>query len=245
METMHNEMNKPAMNKLPIFDQFDFQNALNFFVTDFKNKFNSLISNIFYGSFDNLMTCYQCRKTIHNIQTFNILTFPIEEIRIFKQVDGSNTISIYDCFEHYGRTESLTGYNTFFCTLCGKNQEGISQKVFLTTPNCLIVNLNRGKVLQYGIKVIFDEFMNLKNYLGCQESPYYYELIGVVSNDGGNNMSSTSGHYIAFCKNHTNKKWYKFDDELVSESDFNQVLNEGEPYLLFFNRVKNKNENNK
>ena len=50
-----------------------------------------------------------------------------------------------------------------------------------------------------------------------------------------------SGHFIAFCKDQTNKKWYKYNDSMVDEiKDFEkEVVNNSNimPYLLFYHKL--------
>ena len=46
-----------------------------------------------------------------------------------------------------------------------------------------------------------------------------------------------SGHFVAFCKNKIDKKWYKFNDSIVSACQKNDEYLMGMPYILFY-RVK-------
>ena len=70
------------------------------------------------------------------------------------------------------------------------------------------------------------------------KSPTKYELTGVITHLG---VSGPNGHFIAFCKNIMDGKWYKYNDEIVTEADNFSVHNEGIAYILFYNMVgKNK-----
>ena len=62
-----------------------------------------------------------------------------------------------------------------------------------------------------------------------------YKLIGVITHLG---ESSMSGHFIAFCKDPLNGKWYKYNDEIVDEvNDFKkEVIDFAKPYLLFYQK---------
>ena len=46
------------------------------------------------------------------------------------------------------------------------------------------------------------------------------------------------GHFIAFCKNSENAKWYKFNDAIVTESSIQEVKSFGVPYVLFYDNIK-------
>ena len=98
------------------------------------------------------------------------------------------------------------------------------------------MNLNRGKGLEFNVNIVFDEFVNLKKYIFHDASPFYYELVGVISHLGTSDMG---GHFIAFCKNSDNCKWYRYNDQMVTEANFSEVCQVGMPYALFYNYVVN------
>ena len=107
----------------------------------------------------------------------------------------------------------------------------------ITIPKTLIINLNRGKGLEFKVGLKFEEYLTLKNYILDPEnisSPFNYELIGVISHFGESNMG---GHFIAYCKNSYNAKWYKFNDALVSESSFQEASSIGLPYVLYYSYI--------
>ena len=102
-------------------------------------------------------------------------------------------------------------------------------------PKTLIINLNRGIGLQFNVGIIFEEYLNLRNYIYEQESPYFYELTGVVCHFGTND---DGGHFIAFCKNCNDCNWYKFNDGMVTKCSFQDVSSVGLPYVLFYSYVQ-------
>ena len=51
-------------------------------------------------------------------------------------------------------------------------------------------------------------------FIEKKETGYKYKLTGVITHLG---ESSMSGHFIAFCIDQTNKKWYKYNDSMVDE----------------------------
>ena len=175
-----------------------------------------------------------CNKTIHNVQCFNILIFPLEEVRKFKGY-SQNIVNIYDCFDYNQKQEFMMGENQISCNLCNRLSDSYTQTKIIISPNVLIINLNRGKGLMYDVKINFPEYLELKNYIYYPQSPHYYELIGVICHLGSSDMG---GHFISFCKNSENAKWYKFNDAIVNESNIIEVLNFGVPYVLFYNYVQ-------
>jgi len=119
LEQLHKELKKSVNfnNNLisePL-NQYDINNAFNFFFKEFKNQV-SIISDIFYGFNETTNECLNC-KNIYNCKAlnnpicynygiFNCLIFPLEEIKNFKNNNNdqfnnyfrfdNNNVSIYD-----------------------------------------------------------------------------------------------------------------------------------------------------
>ena len=237
LENVHNELNeinhniednKQEMNCL------DYNSVFKSFQIFFEKNYNSVISNLFYGMNNSMMTCCNCNRTIHNVQCFNILIFPLEEVRKYKGYD-QNVVNIYDCFDYNQKQDCMMGENKISCNLCHSFSNSINQTKIIISPNVLIINLNRGRGLMYDVKLNFPEYLELKNYIYYPESPHYYELIGVICHLGTSDMS---GHFISFCKNSENANWYKFNDAFVTESNIAEALSFGVPYVLFYNYIQ-------
>ena len=234
LEKMHNELNKP-INNIP--DNNKVPNSCNFievykdFVYWFENKNKSIISDEFYFFTNNISTCQYCGTQIHNTQSNNILFFPLEEVRKYKNYNHNN-VAILDCFDYYGKKEI---YPSFYCNSCNQNYQAISQTQIIRAPKTLIMNFNRGKGIEFNVNVIFEEYLNLRKYVCDNNSPYYYELTGVICHFGSNDMG---GHFIAYCKNCNNCEWYKYNDQIVTKCSFNEVKGTGLPYVLFYNYVE-------
>jgi len=237
LNNIHNELNEKNYNindnnkKL---NSFDYNSVFDNFKMFFAKNYNSIISNLFYGMSNSMMKCCSCNSTAHNIQCFNILSFPLEEVKKFKGY-SQNVINIYDCFDFYQKQDFMMGENEINCNLCNRLSNAISQTKIIISPNILIINLDRGKGIKDNIKINFDEYLELKNYIYYPQSPHFYELIGIICNLDSFDMNK---HFIAFCKNSENIKWYKFNDEIVEESNIIDALNCGVPYILFYNYIK-------
>ena len=237
LETIHNELNEvnnSIIGNNNYVNPLDYNSVFVNFSTFFKKNYNSIISNLFYGMNNSMMTCCTCQRTVHNVQCFNILIFPLEEVRKFKGYN-QNIVSLNDCFDYNEKQDYMAGDNQISCNYCNRMSNSINQTKIIISPNVLIINLNRGRGLMYDVKLQFLEYLEIKKYIFYSASPHYYELVGVVSHLGSSDMS---GHFIAFCKNSENCKWYKFNDAIVTESNIQEVLNFGIPYVLFYNSVK-------
>ena len=128
------------------------------------------------------------------------------------------------------------GGKSFYCNNCRQMVDNINTTKILYGPRILVINLNRGKGLEFDIKLNFPEYIDISNYVYYKDkSPTYYELIGIVTHFG---PSSMSGHFIAFCKSFGNQQWYKYNDAMVDLSNFEEAKNTGVPYILFYSYIK-------
>jgi len=238
LETMHNELNEPNKNMQEnaagVPNQYDFNTTFSMFKHYFAKNYNSIMSNLFYGMYNSMMTCLHCNVTTHNVQCYNILIFPLEEVRIFKN-RTQNMVSIIECFEYYKKTEHMSGENQIYCNNCKTMADCNNITKILICPNILVINLNRGKGLEFNVKINFDEYLDLINFVHFKETPSFYELIGMVTHFG---PSSMSGHFIAFCKSFIDGQWYKYNDSQVNLSSFSEAKSTGVPYILFYSYIK-------
>ena len=237
LETMHNELNKVKNANIMYeddVDQYNFYNSLQSFTKYFQKNFQSIVSDLFYGMYDSIMKCLNCNIMTHNIQCYNILIIPLEEVRKFKN-RAINQVTIRECFEYYQKPEYMTGENQIYCNKCKQMANSMNSSNLIIGPKVLVINLNRGKGLQFDIKLDFDEYIDINDFIYFKNSPCKYQLLGVVTHFGPSGMS---GHFIAFCKSFVDNKWYKYNDSLVSPSSFPDAKNTGVPYILFYSAIE-------
>ena len=131
----------------------------------------------------------------------------------------------------------MDGQNLIYCNNCRMNCIGYMQTYLVTGPEILILLLNRGKGIEFDVKIQFYEELNLFHYIEYKQTGYNYKLIGVITHIG---ESSMSGHFIAYCRDPISDKWHKYNDAIVSEvNNFeNEVINFAIPYLLFYQKIK-------
>jgi len=238
LETIHRELNQ---KKETIPDQgnvnnLDFNAVFEQFTKFYKANNKSIVSDEFYGYFVSIMKCGYCNKVTFNVQIMNILIFPLEKVRIFAK-NQYNFVTLDDCFRNYEETELLAGSDQIYCNLCNMTTNAYNQNKLISTPKTIIINLNRGKGLQFKVGIKLEEYIDIKKYLLMSDkSPNYYELVGVISHFGESNMG---GHFISYCKNSFDGKWYKFNDAMVNESSFQEASNVGLPYVLFYSYLEN------
>ena len=110
-----------------------------------------------------------------------------------------------------------------------------TSKIF-SSPNVLILILNRGKGNIYDVKLDFTETIDITQFVLFKDKPQItYNLYGVITHIG---QSGPDAHFVASCKSQINNKWYRFNDAFVNPiNDFQkEVINFGTPYILFYQR---------
>jgi ubiquitin carboxyl-terminal hydrolase 8 len=104
-------------------------------------------------------------------------------------------------------------------------------------PTILIISLKRfsyngtknNKLIDFPVND-----MNMNKYVSGYKKENHYELFGVCNHSG----VSAGGHYTCYVKTF-NKKWYLFNDQMVTEikDNLNQIIT-AKAYCLFY-RLKN------
>ena len=249
IERLHQELNviKENNNNENFYqiNQLNENEALQFFLKDFTSSFNSIISKLFYGILETKSQCKGCNMIKFNFQLYSFLEFPLQHINqyffnngkrpLFTQ-DGKNPdVDLYECFEYNRKIDLMNGENQMYCNICNKLCDATYTNFIYSGPNYLIINLNRGRGAVYECKVNFPEQLNLFNYVSYQHGITAYELYAVICHLG---PSSMSGHFVAYCRNRIDNKWYLYNDSFVTLCDKPKQYTEGMPYILFYRVLK-------
>ena len=249
LERLHKELNEPKSQQnnnysITQADQLDENKVFNLFFNEFEIKYHSIISDLFYGIMETKSKCLGCNNIKYNFQIYSFLEFPLEQVNKYcfnKGVRNNNQsasknpdVDLYECFNYYENVELMTGDNQMFCNICQRKCDAKYGTNLYSLPNYLIINLNRGKGAIYECKVNYPENLNLLNFVTLQKGKTYFELYSVISHIG---PSSMSGHFVAYCKHHMDKKWYKYNDSIVTPCIKEGEYNEGMPYILFYKAV--------
>ena len=129
----------------------------------------------------------------------------------------------------------MKGENQYYCNNCKRMSDSCNQAKLIICPNILVINLNRGKGLEFDVKLNFEEHLNIKEFVFYSNiSPTNYELIGIVTHFG---YSMLDGHFIAFCKSFVDHQWYKYIDAFVNLSSFSEASTTGVPFILFYSKI--------
>ncbi|KRX06695.1 hypothetical protein PPERSA_09097 [Pseudocohnilembus persalinus] len=205
-----------------------------------KLEHNDTISKIFNGKLKSQVKCLSCGYKSEIFENFFDLSLELQNCKDLDQ-----------CIQRFFKVEELGGKNKYKCSGCHKFVNAQKRFMINDLPNVLTCHLKRfdnfmrkiHKTIDYPTKV------SLKNYVCPTRSSQNanYDLYCVMVHAGG---STLSGHYYCYVKN-SNGLWYCMNDETVSQTPINKVLQE-RAYILFYNRIieqkpqqQNKNDKQK
>ena len=231
---------------------FNLYSSYNAFLFEYKNNYNSKISELFYGIEGTQNQCLNCGINHFNFQAYFFLSFSIKEVINSKKNDkkikkkkhkldkiNNNIIDILDCFEYYyHQTIILEEDNKIFCNICNKETISSHNSFLATTPKILIIILEREQEEQDEIKLEFSVDLDLSKLIKIPQlnnEKVEYKLIGIVDYQI---ESEDKKNYVAHCINPIDKKWYTYNDDNISKIDNiqKQVIDFGKPYLLFYKK---------
>ena len=238
-------------------DPFNENQVLNAFLSNFAQNQYSVISRYFYGITQGQFECQGCKMKLlqrgirmspikYNFENFFFLEFPLDEVRknlaeqnnMLAYYQNINQVNIYDCFNYYQKINTIIGY----CEKCKIDNAQINSKNMIYSPSIILMLIfNRGKGIQFNIKIDFPEKLDISNIV-IKNSNQFYELQGVVKHFGDN---SSYGHFLSYCRSgipmfHDN--WYCFNDQTVVEANnWKDIVDNGDTYILFYELKNNNN----
>ena len=251
----NNNSKRPKVDMNKTVNPYDALEVLHYFMNDFITNHNSVIVNTFYGINQSIFECQVCKQNClrsniqiplfkYNYENFFLLEFPLDEVRKFVALNnyginmGMNyqnikEVNIDDCFNYNRKQNEMEGY----CERCGSNNAKIlSMTQIYSLPCVLMLIFNRGKGLQYDIKINFEPLLDLSRVVSYGDR--IYELQCVIKHLGDN---SPTGHFIAFCRSPVPYKnnWYCYNDNtVVLENNWKTIHDVGNTYILFY-QLKN------
>ena len=243
INTIHNELNNPndINNKINL-------NNIPKELYEFKQKYYyenySIISKLFYYEKCNTLKCQCCDGTISKYNSYNIIEFPLKEVKLYmqnKNLNDSTIINLEDCFEH---SEQIEIFNDLKCNSCYANTAFYSYNKLYTCPEILTIILNHEAGFNLNIQFSFQENISINKYVIDKTCNSNYELISVLVLQRINNISF---HYLAFCKSPIDNEWYLYNDSNVTPCLYN-IINEIQlnyiPYILFYQKCKKETVKN-
>ncbi|KAH8291092.1 hypothetical protein KR054_008474 [Drosophila jambulina] len=213
-------------------------------------KVSSTIDKTFAGKLSTTYRCLSCGWESRNEDSFRELQLSFPDV---KDDCGATNYSVQDLIEYFCSPEKLDGDNQYHCPRCKKHCDAERHIGVTQAPRNLILTLKQFKYDQkyhYRTKlmhkVFHDESVTVKMCAtdSLQEmSTVHYDLYAGVVHSG---FSMDSGHYFTFAADQS-KKWYKFNDNLVTHSqpeEMHNLTSPNTPYILFYKMCARSNESN-
>lgn len=233
LNAMHEELNYLGGNKFELNykEKVNHSNKLSYF-NDFNLIFNrnnySIISRLFYGTFEETIKCISCNNINYNIQKFQLISFETNNY-------GQKKFNIYDGFEDNENVKLISGNNKLYCNVCEKSNDSEYCYKIIDPPFKLLININYSEDKEkLPIKIEYDEIIDITKFVNFSyKCPVKYRINCVCSYL---NNSTNNKNYITFCRDRENDKWYKFDNNSVMNCDKNAIYI-GNPNLLLYEKL--------
>ena len=200
---------------------------------EFLNKYNSIVSKVFYGLLKQRNICISCGQAKNNSLENDMFKYiNIDIIRYSNEeskLDNSLTYYYLDDLIDFYFTKQM---NLSYCQNCKEKKEfKIINKQIDKFPDILIINIDWGQFNEeegFGLeenKLIFNEIIDLTKYAYKNQNQIKYELRSVINypiiHNGENKLKRK---YVTFSKHLVNQKFYCYQPG-VKVTDFNSKPN--------------------
>jgi hypothetical protein len=220
------------------------EESFKFFIKNFMENNDSIISNYFYGNMKNKIVCANCQLTTYSYQSFHFITFNLDLINKYLIKNNlqnmQNHLNILNCF--MAQNNSLVQISNFsrYCRKCKQSTQHIERKQFSTFPRYFIVCLDRGTECENKTKIFYDNMLDLSGNRDNPNSYSYYMLKGIVKRLDKNEKE----HYISLYFDYNQNSWVIRDDSQVKKLGSPFEHQEGYEVMFFYEAIINNNNNN-
>ena len=238
LNTLHNELKQSKNNNDIIInnDIFNKESVINCEFKNFNNFHISVVSKLLNWFEIKESNCAQCKKTMYNLQSFNICEL---DILGCSQHKNNQNITIMECLEYNQNIKNQKKY----CQHCKKLTSMTNISKIFCSPNMFIFSLDRGKMNTnlLNIRVQIEEHLDLSSYIENKKAPTQYKLTGIVS------IQKKDNNYISFCKSPIDNQWYCYNNDKINKMYLQATIkahnnNVYIPCLLEYIIVKSNNK---
>ena len=229
ISSFYKEELSDALNKLV-------ESNLNFNVVydgiKFQHKFlkdnHSIITDLFYGIYVNIIVCKHCSNKSIVYEPFNAIQLDINNY--------PENINLEELLHKFFNTSEVENYK---CDKCNKVDTAKKIVKIHTLPEKLIIQFKRFIVTsryprKNQLTIIFP-LENVQIEEVVNNNKCNFKLFGVLNHMG----SVNGGHYTAYTRNLINNKWYEFNDSHVSYViKPEKSIVDCSAYVLFYEKVK-------
>ena len=208
----------------------------------------NFIDQIFRITLINTIKCSSCLNA--SIKEEYTCTLSVE-------IDNMNSLS--DALQHFVEPETLTGDNSYHCSVCNAFIQVTKRFNIQELPPVLIINLKRSvgfgsSTRKHTQQVTFNELLTVQPYItdtlvesnkenqnNGESNEYLYQLYAVINHISENN---DNGHYHAYVRTH-NDIWFLVNDAHYQQVSLEQVFNNKDASIFFYGKISHASTNMK
>lgn len=228
ISNIHKELNENKTIVIPKnTEKMDLNEVIKHKIIYFNNTNESIISKIFNSFYKKEIKCSICNNTFYELENF--FSFDLDPINTFIKYN-KNILTIYDCLTYYIQPKT----SKLICSVCNRPSNLVTLKnIFSPSKNLVFVinryNYNEDNLITK-IKLNYEEILDISQFIDKKlvDIKTEYILIAVVS------YSFNKKNFLAFCKNLFIDEWVYFNDNSIDQCNFNYILNNTIPCLLFY-----------
>lgn len=200
--------------------------VINFF-RYFKEHFNSIMSETFFGIMKNKNICKGCGLKTYSFNCFCFLYFDIDKLVPFGE---KKTLKLQDFFNGLKDGKFYSNFkNEYFCKGCSELTVHELEKKIYYMPNSLIICFLSKEKCQ--VEIDYPDFVNLSEEREYSLSPSIFNLQGFINRIEENGEE----RYVSYFKSPINGDMFSCKDTIKEESGWNK--NKGKVVMLFYEGV--------
>ena len=224
------------------------EQMLHKFVNYFNANIHSPISDSFFGFVKTKRICQTCRQGYYSFSNFCLVVFDLTNINNNNEFD---LIENGFKFQHnYERSLEPDSSERVYCKKCSTYQKHLEFNRYYMMNHHLIISFIRGNKFANYSNIIFDEQLNLEDYIDDKNvSPKEYYLVGSINRI----IKNEKEEFIYFSRDPYNfNTWHVSNegnynqfgkDELITiiNNSYNNIINvignKGQIIMLFYNNI--------
>ena len=201
--------------------------VINFF-RYFKEHFNSIISETFFGIMKNKNICKGCGLKTYSFNSFCFLYFDIDKL---VPSGEKKTLKLQDFFNGLKDGKFYSNFkNEYFCKGCSELTVHELEKKIYYMPNSLIICfISKNENCQ--VEIDYPDFVNLSEEREYSLSPSTFNLQGFINRIVENGKE----RFVSYFKSPINGDMFSCKNHIKEENGWNK--NEGKVVMLFYEGV--------
>lgn len=236
VENLHKELNKKPEENTDIYrgylikrkeDKTNKADMLINFLQYYKEHFNSIISDGFFGIIRNNNICVECGLKTYSFNGFCFLHFDIDKY-VIKDVEKLNLMYFFDQYAE-GKFHS-NSKNIYHCIGCSKCTVHELNKSIYSLPKLLVICFT-SKSNNSNIKIDYPDEANFENEKEYELSPGVFTLKGFINKVRDNDKEK----YVSYFRSNDNI-FYSCDKFIKKENNWNKT--EGNVVMIFYEAIK-------